>query len=95
MRKNYVVNQVDHYTIEYVSQSDGTISLHAIEHPADPYYGGVLENHLYSDGRICVQAGHEPRTMDRARAIAVQFMEGFSSYVRTGTFPNKGRRIRV
>ena len=76
-------------------QSDGTIKLYVLDHPADPYDGGVTENHLYSDGHICVVAGYEPRTMDKAKAFAVHWMEGFSAYIRTGKFPNKGRRIHV
>lgn len=95
MQKQYVVNKTDHYTLEYVSQRDGTIALYAIDRPPDPFAGDVTKNHVYSDGRICVLAGHAPRTMDRAKAIAVQWMEGYSVYVRTGSFPNKGRRIHV
>jgi hypothetical protein len=95
MLKDYRVGGKDNYAIEYVPQSDGTYKLFARQHPADPYGKPVNENHLYSTDEICVAAGHEPETLDRAKAIAVHWMEGWSQYVRTGEFPKGSRRVTV
>jgi hypothetical protein len=95
MKKSYVVGRSDNYTINYVGQSDGTIKMFAELHPSDPYGASVTDNHLYPSGEICVSGGNAPETMDRAKAIAVHWMEGFSEYVRTGEFPNGKRRVHV
>lgn len=94
MKRSYLVGR-DKYTIDYVSQSDGTIRLHADLRPADPHGAGVAESHLYLTGEICVSAGNAPTTMDRAKAIAVHWMEGYSEYVRSGEFPTGRRRVHV
>lgn len=94
MLKRYRVNGRDDYAIEFVA-SEGKFKLFAREHPADPYGKPVNDCHLYSSGEICVAAGHEPVTLDRAKAIAVHWMEGWSQYVRTGEFPKGSRRVTV
>lgn len=95
MIKEYRVNGRDDYQIDYRPQPDGTIKLFALEHPSDSRGAAVTENHLFASGEVCVAAGHEPRSMDRAKAIAVHFMEGYSVYVRTGKFPEGSRRVTV
>ena len=95
MIKHYVVNGHDRYCIEFQRQSNGTFKLYAREHPPDPYGKPVNDNHLYASGEICVAAGYEPTTLDRAKAIAVHFMEGWSRYIRIGTFPTGARRVTV
>ena len=95
MIKHYLVNKTDHYTIDYRPQSNGTIKLFATEHPYNPYGGPVTEHHLYSSDEICVASGHEPRTMDRAAAIAMVWCEGWSQYVRSGVFPKGSKRVNV
>jgi hypothetical protein len=93
--KHYLVNKQDQYTIDFRQQSNGTIKLFAIEHPGDPWGKGVSENHLYSSGEICVSPGREPRTYDKAAAIAMVWCEGWSTYVRTGDFPSGSKRVNV
>lgn len=95
MKKSYVVGRNDKYTVNYVGQSDGTIKMFAELHPTDPHGAAVTESHLYSTGEICVSAGNAPETMDRAKAIAVHWMEGYSEYVRSGEFPTGSRRVHV
>jgi hypothetical protein len=95
MITNYRVNGRDHYQIDFRPQPNGTIKLFALQHPADSHGAAVSENHLFLTGEVCVAAGHEPRSMDRAKAIAVHWMEGYSEYVRTGKFPNGARRVTV
>ena len=95
MIKAYMVNGTDRYVIDFQVQSDRTIKMHCTEHPYDPYGKSVLYNHLYPDGHICVAAGHEPRTMDRAVAIAAAWMEGYSVYIRTGAFPTEAKAYNV
>jgi len=93
--KHYLVNKTDRYAIDFRQQPNGTYKLHAVGHPPDPYRLPVTENHLYSTGEICVSGGREPRTLDRAKAIAMFWCEGWSVYVRTGAFPNKGKKVVV
>ncbi len=95
MIKEYRINGSDEYQIDYRPQGDGTIKLFAPIHPPDPYGGAVTDNHLYPSGEICVARGNEPRTMDRAKAIAYFWMEGYSKFIRTGKFANDGGRVRV
>jgi hypothetical protein len=93
--KHYLVNRRDRYTIEFRSQPNGTIKLFALDHPPDPYASGAATNHLYSTGEICVSAGHEPQSLDQAKAIAMVWCEGWSTYVRTGRFPSGSKRVNV
>lgn len=95
MMKSYRVNGRDTYQIDYRTQSDGTIKLYCPLHPHDPHGKGSPEHHLYDSTEICVAKGKEPRTLDRAKAIATLWMEGFSKYVRTGSFPQGGGRVKV
>ena len=95
MTKTYMVDGQDRYVIDYRPQSDGTIKMFALDHPYNPQSDPVNVHHLYSSGEICVAAGHEPRTLDRATAIAATWMQGFSRYVRTGTFPSGTKRFNV
>ncbi|MFN0019468.1 MAG: hypothetical protein ACKVP0_14505 [Pirellulaceae bacterium] len=95
MVKHYVVNGKDRYTIRFELQAGGYYKLFADSHPTDPHGDGVSANHLYSTGEICVSTGNEPRTLDRARAIAMHWCEGWSTYCRTGKFPTGGRRVSV
>jgi hypothetical protein len=85
----------DIYTMEFVSLSDGTYAISCTEHPSNPYSTDVALCHLYSSGQVCVASGCEPKTLDRAKAIATAFMDGYSQYIRTGTFPNGAKNIRV
>lgn len=85
----------DLYTIEFRRQSDGHYDIYATEHPANPYDSAVTKCHLYSSGRVCVAAGKEPRTLDRAKAIAFTWMDGYSVYCRTGVFPTGAKRVNV
>ena len=94
-RMRYVVKGTDHYVIEFRPQSDGAIKMFAINHPADPWGKTVVVHHLYTNGTICVAAGHEPRTADRARAIAQVWAAGWSSYIRTGTFPSGSQKVNI
>ena len=95
MTKKSLVNKVDHFTIDFVVQSNGKIKLLATHRPADPYRGSASQNHVFSDNSICIAAGNAPTTMERARAIAIHWMQGYSVYIRTGTFPNGARRVSV
>ena len=95
MIKHYLVDRRDRYTIEFRPQSDGTVKLFATEYPSNPYGGGPHDHHLYSSGEICVSAGHEPRTLDKAAAIAMVWCEGWSKYIRTGRFPSGSKRVNV
>ena len=39
-------------------------------------------------GKICIAAGREPKTLDRAVALAWHWASGYVVYQRTGLFPN-------
>jgi hypothetical protein len=93
--KRYRVDDDDLYEIEYRRESDGTYSIWCRKHPHNPVGGGVSDHHLYSSGQVCVSAGREPRTLDRAVAIAHVFMKSFSHWVRHGTPGRTGGRVSV
>lgn len=85
----------DIYTIEYHPQSDRTIKMFCFDHPDNPFSADVTKCHLYPSGAICVSEGNEPRTMDRATAIATFWMDGYSKYIRSGEFPNGAAKVNV
>ncbi len=86
VRKEYRVNGVDNYVVDFVPQSDGHYDIFCRLHPADSFNKGPNENHLYKTGEVCVGAGHEPRSIPAAQSIAENWMETYSNYVRTGRF---------
>lgn len=94
-RMRYVVKGTDHYVIDFRPQPDGSIKMFVIDHPADPWGKNVTENHLYSNGTICVAAGREPRTGPQARAIAQVWAAGWSRYIREGKFPTGNQKVNV
>lgn len=87
-------NYGDSYTIDFVQDGE-IIRLYCLEHPHNPRSTNVSECHLYSSNEICVAKGKEPRTLDRAVAISQLFVNGYSQYVRTGSFPNKACKVNV
>jgi len=93
--KNHVINGGDHYSVDYRPQSDGTIKLFAVDYPHDPWGKSVRENHLYPSSQICVSPGREPHSMERAKAIAMVWCEGWSKYIRTGQFPRGSKQVKV
>ena len=97
MLKEFIVHKVDRYANRFVQQPTGSFKLFVSRRPADPHGGSVLQNHVFSDGSICVAAGKEPRTMDRAEAVAHMWMTGYSAYIRDpqGRFANKACRVNV
>lgn len=85
----------DEYVIDYIREDDGTIRMKVTEHPENPYDADVRKCHLYPSGNICVSKGKEPRSLEVAEAIAYYWMNGYSAYVRSGTFPDTGGRVQV
>lgn len=85
----------DMYIIRF--EDDGeTWRAYANEHPDNPYDANVTKCHLYSSGEICVDRHKfNPETLDSIKAIAYLWMECYSHYVRTGTFPKTGGRVNV
>ena len=85
----------DVYTIEYVLQSDGTYKLMCMEHPYNPYSTDVAKCHLHPSNSICVAATYPVDSLDKAKAVATSFMDGYSQYVRSGVFPNGAKKVNV
>jgi len=91
---NFVVDGIDRYSIE-IRPSGHYFTLHAVNYPPNNHGGGVTDHHLYTSGKICVSDGHEPRTIERAKAIAMNWCEGWSKYIRGYSFPNGAKRVNV
>ncbi len=85
----------DMYTLEFRQQSDGHFDIYAIESPPNPQNTSVSICHLCASGKVCVAAGKEPRTLDRALAIAFIWIDGYSAYIRTGVFPMGAKKVNV
>ncbi len=85
----------DQYTIAFRPQPNGTYKIYSLEHPYNPHSADVTKCHLYSSGEICVAAGQEPRTLDRAKAIAMFWIDGYSKYIRSGVFANGAAKVNV
>ena len=97
-RKQYENRQrgyTDSYQIAYQQEDNGTYTIWAEDRPHDPHRIAT-EAHVALDGeKVCVAGGKEPRSLERAEAIAHTWMLGYSEYVRTGTFPKGTRRVDV
>ncbi|WP_339734832.1 hypothetical protein [uncultured Gimesia sp.] len=95
--KNYRVDGTDDYTIKYEEKGwlSPTYKITCTRHPHNPRSNSVNDCHLYSSGEVCVAAGKEPKSLDKAKAIGMAFCEGYSQYVRTGKFPNGRKRVNV
>ena len=95
LTQTYRIGGTDVYTILYKRQSNGTYKLYCTKHPRNPKDKCPTKCHLYASGEICITAGKEPRTLDKAKAIGMAFCKGYSQYIRTGTFPNGARRVDI
>jgi hypothetical protein len=97
-RKNYQNRQrgyTDNYVIAFQQEDNGTITIWAEERPNDPYRIAT-EAHVALDGeKVCISGGKEPRSLERAEAIAHTWMLGYSEYIRSGTFPKGTRRLNI
>jgi len=95
--KNFRIRDKHGFRIEIRDQGNGTYKLYCLQHPSIPagYSRNVNDCHLYNNKEICITAGKEPRTFDKAVAIAQFFCHGFSTYVDTGRFPNKSAKVNV
>ena len=95
--KHYRIDGEDLYTITYEKQGwlNTTYKIICTKHPHNPRSTSVHDCHLYSSGEICVAAGKAPKTLDKAKAIAMAWCEGYSTYIRTGVFPNGAKRVNV
>lgn len=86
----------DLYMMRYEQQSDGTWKIYAQEYPENPSGPRDPDSHVGSDGELCVdKSKFIPRTLEQAKACAYLWMEGYSHYVRTGSFPDTGGRVNV
>ena len=93
--QNRQINYTHDYQIEFREQ-EGVYWLYGNHHPKNLGSDNVSVCHFYSCCQnICVAKGREPRSMEIAEAIAHYWMLGFSEYVRTSVFPDKGARIDV
>ena len=68
--------------------------MRVLRHPGCRFTLGV-HAHLLEDDYICVAEGREPTTIERAKAIAMHWMQGFEEYRHTGEFPNGRARFDV
>jgi hypothetical protein len=93
--KHYLVDGVDRYVIEFHKQPDGTWKDFCFQHPHNPRSDAVTVCHLFSSGQVCVAAGREPRSLEKAMAIGMFWANGYSKYIRTGVFPNGSTKVNV
>lgn len=89
-------NGSDRYTIEFrwISKA-GYYELYCLEHPYNPHSTDVNDCHLWPSNKICVSAGKEPKTFDRAVAVAHYWIHYYSKYVRTGSKEQPKHRVNV
>lgn len=87
------------YKIQYRHYGDGPMGpshyrMKVTDHPPCIYPLG-LYSHLLEADFICVLQGREPRTIERAQAVAFHWMTGFEAYRQSGEFPNGPARFDV
>jgi hypothetical protein len=95
-----VLTYVDHeyghrYRIEY-AWNGSFYAMYVLERPPSPQ-PDLHPNtyHLLEADKVCVAQGREPKTLDRAKAIAYVWMRCYSQFVKTGHFPNPAHRVNV
>lgn len=93
--KRFRVDGWADFTLEFRRGADGTYSIWCLDHPTNAHGGGVSDHHLYSDRHVCIAEGREPRTLDRAIAIAHVFMKSFAHWCQTGKHGRTGGRVNV
>ena len=99
-RSRQVLTYQDHehkhrYQIEYAWNGTYYV-MYVLERPPCPRPDEHPNNyHLLAGDQICVTQGREPRTLDRAQAIAYVWMRGYSEFLATGRFPNPAHRVNV
>ena len=83
------------YVIEYAWNGTFYV-MYVKQRPPNPHPNVHQHTfHILDVDRICVTRGREPRTLDRAKAIAYVWMRGYSQFVATGRFPNPAHRVNV
>jgi hypothetical protein len=85
----------DRYQMDIYRDSSGRYDIYCPVHPPNTRGGDSATTHLYESGKVCIAAGAEARTFDRAVAQAAAFCEGYSHYQRTGAFPNGAKKVRT
>lgn len=95
MTKSYRVDGKYNFTLDFRKDSDGTYSIRALRYPDNPHSDNVRDTHVYSSGRLCVESGMEPRSLDKAIAIGKFWCTGYAHYIETGRFPNGSSRVDV
>lgn len=95
MRRFRTERHGDLFAFEFRQQHDGHFDIFCFEHPTTPLDTSVSRCHIYPTGEVCVRAGREPLTLDRAIAIATVWAEGYSHYCRTGRFPRGTKKVHV
>lgn len=86
----------DAYSIE--CRWDDSVSayrLYCIAHPPSRVYPLGHPAHLLEGDEICVELNRRPTTIDGAKAVAMVWLIGFSTYIRSGVFPNGPTRTHV
>jgi len=83
------------FRFEIQPRGDGAYDILCRERPRNHRTESPPVVHIYSSGLISVRDDLRPRTLDRAKAIASYWAEGYSEYLRTGRFPEGKRRIIV
>jgi hypothetical protein len=89
----YTRGHVFHF--RHILQPDGTYQAYCYDCPLNRRSSSPPDCHIYRDGRISINEQARPRTLDRSKAIARYWAEGYVDYQRTGVFPNGKRQIEV
>lgn len=83
----------DSYVIDCVWDEDGDrYRVYCVEHPAMSFPLGFRAM-LCPGNEISVSESHAPRTVDRAKALAICWIAGFSASIRTGEFTEPPVRV--
>lgn len=92
--EDFVIRSVT-FTVRYEKDDAGCFTIYIIDRPPNIRSDSPPLVHMYSDGRVSVDEGREPETLDDARAIARYWARGYLKYQRTGVFPNDGGKVNV
>ncbi|QDU42905.1 hypothetical protein Mal52_13740 [Symmachiella dynata] len=84
------------YEFDIKRRPNGTFDIYSRNRPPNRRFSNSpAKAHVYSNGKVSVTAGHAPRSLDQAKAIAKHWATGYHSYLSSGVFFNGPARMRV
>ncbi len=91
--KHFRKQSGDQFTFRYVKQTTFWDIYCESKPPNTRYSNNSDITHIFEDNRLCITNDRRPRTFEQAVARSWQWLHGWSTFIRTGQFPNNKVRV--